>query len=235
MTRGDLKTEILVRSGKDTTSGWLSEAFLNDWINQTHRWAAGYKPWPFTEARLNTTYTTTEEWDFEGLKADSVRILRVGDKLFEKLNFEDYLIYKEVESSGTDRVFSDFNSTLFINTANGQSGTLTVWGQYMPADIADGDGNDTTNTVFTPMADEGNEAIIEGVLAKIANREQKKDQAVNHSVIAKQLLEDLWKRVGDEQFNYKTTRSRGGMFQRFNILGGGFNDDLTKRDQFPFG
>lgn len=236
MNRGDINREILVRSGRDTTSAWLSEAFLNDWTNAAHRWAAGYKPWPFTEARLSTTYTSAEEWDFEGLKADSVRILKVGDKLFEKLNFEDYLIYKEVETAGKSRVFSDFNSTLFINTANGQSGTLTVWGQYMPADIPDGDGadGDDKNTVFTPQGDEGNQAIIEKVLGNIANRESKFDEAQAHYATAIKFLEDLWRRCQDEGFNYKTTRSRGGMFQRFNILGGGFNDDFNKRDQFPF-
>ena len=236
MNRGEIRTEVLVRAGRDTTSAWLSEAFLNDWINQSHRWAAGYKPWPFSEARLSTTYTAVEEWDFEGLKADSVRILKVGDKLFEKLNFEDYLIYKENSASGSDRVYTDFNSTLFINTASGQSGTLTVYGQYMPADIPDGDGAgaDDAVTVFTPQGDEGNQAIIEKVLGNIANRESKPEIAQQHFSVALKLLEDLWKRVGDEQYGYKTTRDRGGMFRRFNVLRGGVNDNINRRDQFPF-
>jgi len=42
MTRSDILTEILVRSGKDTTSSWVSETHLENWINQSHRWGAGY-------------------------------------------------------------------------------------------------------------------------------------------------------------------------------------------------
>ena len=113
MTRGEIRTEILVRSGKDTTSAWTSEAFLNDWVNQAHKWAGGYKPWVFTEGRTSTTWASVEELNFEGYKADSFRLLQIGGKRLTKLNFEDYQIFREEEASGTDRVFSDFGRLVF--------------------------------------------------------------------------------------------------------------------------
>jgi hypothetical protein len=231
MTRGEIKIEILVRSGKDTTSAWTSEAFLNDWINQAHKWAAGYKPWPFTEGRVSTTYTTTEEWSFEGYKADSFRFIQVGGKRLQKINFEDYQIFKEEQSSSADKIFSDFGRLVYINTNAGLSGTLTAWGQYIPADIPDGDGAtaDDMETVFTYGGDEGNQAIIEKVLGYMANRDNKQKEAINNHALAKNILDELWKRIEDEQFAYHT-KDRG-QWERIDILNGRMYDDL-KENQF---
>ena len=220
MDRGTIKTEILVRSGKDTTSAWISEAFLNDWINQSHRWAAGYKKWPFTEGRVSTTYASVEEWNFEGYKSNSFRLLQVGGQRFQKLNFEDYQMYKENNPNGTDKVYSDFGKTLFINTASGASGTMTAYGQYMPAVIPDGDGatGDDMETVFSDGNDEGNEAIIEKSLEYIAKRERKNDEAMLHAQNAKQVLDDLWTKIEAEQFQYHT-KDRG-QYERFDVITG---------------
>lgn len=229
MNRGEIKTEVLVRSGKDTTSAWTSEAFLNDWINQAHRWAAGYKPWPFTEGRQSTTYTGAEEWNFEGVKSDSVRILQIDGKRFDKINFEDYQIFNEDQSSANDRVFSDFGNTLYINPRCGLSGTLTVWGQYQPSYILDGDENDETEMVFSPGSDEGNEAIIEKVLGNLYVRDDKQT-AMQHYAMAEKQLQLLWGRISEEQFKYQT-KDRG-MFRDFDVLEGDYTDNLSRRNQF---
>lgn len=155
MDRGTLATEILVRSGKDTTSGWVTDTMLNDWLSQSHRWAGGYKPWPFSEGRTSTTYTTANEtWDFEGYKADSL-------------------------------------------------------------------GND-----------EGNQAIIEEALSYTFRRDGKAQESVERHLLAKQLLDELWKRVQDEQFAYQTHPDRGGQYRRFDVLKGSVSDEILKRDQF---
>lgn len=232
MNRGEIRTEVLVRSGKNTSSAWISESYINDWIDQAHRWAAGYKPWPFTEGRISTTYASTEEWDFEGYKANSFRIITVGGKMLRKLNFADYQIFKEESPSANDRVYSDFGGVVFINTLADVSGTLTAYGQYMPAVTPDGDANDTTETVFYEGGDEGNQAIIEKVLGYIAKREQKTEIANNHHLLSKSLLDGLWKRIQDEQYAYQTHPDRGGMFERVDILKGSRSDEVIKRDQW---
>jgi len=232
MDRGEIKQEILVRSGKTTTSAWLSEAYLNDWINQAHRWSAGFKPWPYTEGRAQTTYTGLETLDFEGYKADSFRFMTIDGKRIQKINFEDYRIFKEEQPDSSDRIYSDFGGLVYINVNMALSGTLIAYGQYSPANIPDGDGAtaDDVETVFTEHGDEGNQAIIAKVRSWIAGRENESVVEDKFEQKSRVLLEELWKRIMDEQFAYQT-KDRG-MFKRMDIIGGQYDDERFKRDQF---
>lgn len=228
-TRDDIFTEVLVRSNRSTTDTFITDTILKNWYVQAHTWATGLHKWPFTEGRTSTTYSSTEEWNFEGYKADSFRIVTVGGKRLKKLNFEDYLIFKEEQPNADDRVYSDFGRTLFINTAADVSGTLTCYGQFTPAiDLTD----ETGLTVFSDFDQEGNEAIVEKMRASLYAREHNTQESLVHNQEAARLLEELWKRVQDEQGMYQTTRERGGMFQRFDILRGLEQDEIWKRDQF---
>lgn len=226
MNQGNIITEVLARTGKDTTSGWLSDTHLANWSSQSHKWAAGYKKWPFTEGRISTTFSATEEWDFEGYKADSFRLVQVGGKRLQKLNFEDYQIFKEESPTADDRVFSDFGGLVFINPLADVSGTLTAWGQYMPANF---DSTDLTqDTVFSEGNDEGNQAVIEEMIGFIYKRDGREKDALQQHIIAKNLLDELYKRIQDEQFAYQTHEDRGGMFKSFDIFEGG----TSKENQF---
>jgi hypothetical protein len=231
MDSSGIKTEVLVRSGKSTTSGWISDTMLNDWASQSHRWAAGYHKWNMTEGRTSTTYaTTTETWDFEGYKSDSFRIVQIDGKRLQELNFEDYQIFKEESPSGDDRVYAEFGGLVFINTSIDLSGTLTAWGQYMPAnfDITDG----TESTVFTEGNDEGNQAIIEEMVGWAYKRDGKLQEAVSQHQVATKLLDDLWTRILAERYQKQTHPDRGGMWKRFDVLKGSVSDEVLKRDQF---
>lgn len=228
-----MKTGVIVKLNINTTSAYFTDTILNTWIVDAYKWASGYKPWPFTEGRVQTTYTSTEEWTFEGYRSDSFRMIQVGGKRFDKLNFEDYQIYREDDDQGQDKVFTDFGRIVFVNPNAGVSGTLVAWGQYVPADI---DTTDlTATTVFSEGEQEGNNAIVEEVLCYSKLREKNLKDADYHHALAKSILDRIWDRVGDEQYAYKPHRSRGGMFKRFNVVQGGLNDELVKRDQFPFG
>lgn len=233
-TFNDIKTEAINRLGIATTSANYTDAIINEWVLGATRWATSFKKWPHTEGRVSTTFVAgTEEWSFEGYKADSFRIMQIGGKRLEKLNFEDYQIFREEQSSSTDRVFSDFGRLVVINPSIDLSGTLTAYGQYNPVDI---DVTDTTaTTVFSGIDEDANEAIVQEIISYAKTRDQKDTEANDYHKKAILILENVWKRWEDEQFNYKTSRARGGIFQRFNILAGGFRDDLIKRDQFPFG
>jgi len=108
-----------------------------------------------------------------------------------------------------------------------------AWGQYAPVNI---DVTDlTAQTVFSDGDEEGNEAIVEEVLSYANTREKKENEVNFHHTRATQILDNLWNRIKDEQFQYQTHRSRGGMFKRINVLGGGVDDELIRRDQFPLG
>lgn len=222
----DIKDDIVRKLGVATTSAFYTDTILNGWIQEAGRWATAYKKWPFAEGRVSTTYSSVEEWSFEGYKADSFRIVTVGGKLLTKINFEDYLIMREERPTADDRVFSDFNRTMFINPNADVSGTLIAYGHLNPVDIDMTGGT----TLFSNFDEEGNEAIVEEVLNYANVREKKLKEAQFHHQRAELILEGLWKRVQDEQFNYKTHNR--GMFKRFDVLQGAEVSDLIKRDQF---
>lgn len=229
-TFGDIKDEVLVRGQISTTVGFHTDTSVNDHLDHAHVWASSYKKWPFTEGRVSTTYASTEEWSFEGYKADSFRILQIGGKRLTKLNFEDYQIFREEEPSADDRVFSDFGRLVFINPSSGLSGTLTAWGQYQPAawDTTDL----TATTVFSNFDDEGNEAIVNEALSYVKTREQNLNEANAYHEKAKQILDGVWNRVQAEQYAYQTHPDRGGMFKRFDVLRGNEVEELRLEDQF---
>ena|SRR3990167_7281671 len=234
-TRDDIFTEVLVRNNRSTTDSFITDTMLKQWFFAAHTWATAYHKWSFTEGKVSTTFTTAaggdngDEWYFEGYKADSFRIVQVGGKRLEKLNFEDYLIFQEEEPSADDRVYSDFGRTLFINPKVDASGTLAAWGQYQPyVDVT----NETGKTLFSDYDEEGNEAIVEKMSGYLKRREHLVQEAEIHDQRAMGKLEEVWKRTLDEQAMYKTHADRGGMFKRFDVLYGVENDELIKRDQF---
>lgn len=228
-TTGDIMTEVLVRNNRSTVDSFVTDIMLFDWTRMAHKWAASYHKWPFTEGRTSTTFSATEEWNFEGYKADSFRIVQVGGKRLTKLDFANYQIFREEEPNSDERVFSDFGRLLFINPNIDLTGTLTAWGQYEP--IIDPTDLDAT-TVFSGSNEEGNEAVVEKMSGYLKRREHMHDEAELHDSRAIAKLEEIWKRVLDEQYAYQTHPDSGGMFSRFNVLRGLREDELFKRDQW---
>jgi len=227
---GDIKNDVIVKMGITTTSAYYTDDILNDWIRQAERWATSYRKWPFSEGKVETTYTGVEEWNFEGIKADSIRLLQIGGLKYEKQLFEDYQIYKEKEPQGAERIFTDFARTTFINTLAGGSGTLTAWMQYTPAPIDVTD--PAAETIFSNGDEEGNEAIVEEVLYYADIREEKEDVSNFHHTRATQILDGVFENYLDEQFNYKTNSATGGMYKRIDVVNGGTRDDIFNRNQF---
>jgi hypothetical protein len=228
-TFADIQTDVVRKLGISTTNAYYTDAILNAWIQQAHRWATSYKKWPFTEGRVSTTYTGSEEYQFEGYKADTIRIITIGGQRYQKINWDDYLIMKETQPNASDRVFSDYGRLVVVNSGAGGSGTLTAYGQYTPADIDVTD--HTAPTVFSYGDEEGNEAIVEKVMEFAKARQLKPDDAIVHLQKAAAILEALWNKCQDEQYAYQTARQRGGMFERFDVVDPGFDDTLN-RNQF---
>ena len=226
----DVFTQVLVRNNRTTTDSFITDANLKTWFRDASVWAASYHKWPMTEGRIQTTFTTgtgpnSDEWNFEGYKADSFRIITVGGKRLRKLNFADYQIFREEETSGDDRVFSDFGRTVYINPNADISGTVVAYGQYQP--IPDED----AATIFTDYDDEGNEALVEKMTSYLKRKEHLAQEAELHDQRAIAKLDEIWKRVLDEQYAYQTHEDRGGMFKRFDVLAG---RDFTDKKENQF-
>ena len=235
-TRDDIFREVLVRNSRSTTEAFITDTMLKDWFFDSHIWAAAYHKWPFTEGRVQTTFATgggpaSDEWYFEGYKADSFRLMTIGGKRLRKLNYEDYLILREEEPTRNDRVYSDAGRYIFINPAIDISGTLTAWGQYQPyVDVTDENGV----TIFTGYDEEGNEAIVEKMSAYLKRREHLTQEAELHDQRAMTKLEEVFGRVRDEQYAYQTHPDRGGMYKYINVVDGrgANNNPFWSENQF---
>lgn len=233
-TRDDIFTQVLVRNNRTTTDSFITDTNLKAWFKDAVIWATSYKEWPFTEVRdASTTWSGTEKVEYTSFgpefKIDSIRILTIGDKRLQKLNFDDYLIFREEQSTGDDRVFADFNRTLYINPYADVSGTLAAYGQEQVAiDVTD----ETGTTPFSTYDAEGNEAVYEKMSSYLKRREHLADEAELHDQRAAAKLEEIWKRIQDRQALYQTHPDRGGMFKRFDVLRGRGIDDDFMENQF---
>ena len=98
--------------------------------------------------------------------------------------------------------------------------------------VMDVTGADNSTTIFSNYDDEGNEAIVEKMTSYLKRREHLAQEAELHDQRAAAKLEEIWKRVQDEQYAYKTTKEREGMWKRIDVVEGGLNDELFRRDQF---
>lgn len=235
-TQGDIIDEFVVRGQINTASGFYTDAIIRDWGTQAVRYASGLHKWPFTEGRQSTTFASliTSEDGYlrgeypEGWKPDSIRLLTIEGKRVDKKDFYQFRDFLEDNSSSTERIYSDFYRNYYINPQIDLSGTVTVWGQYTPVvDMTD----TTATTPFSDHEEEGNDAIIEIMLSYAKTREKKSQDSLTHLQKAQQILEEIWKRILDEQYQYQTTKN-DGMFERFDVLEGGFSDEIFKRDQF---
>lgn len=246
-TRDDIFKELLVRNNLTTTDTFITDTILQKWYSQANIWATSFHKWPFTEGKASTTYTTAITDDFgnaiiqypEGWKADSIRILTIGAKRMQKLEFNSFLRY--IENNGVQgannnnsRIYSDYARQIYVNTGADVSGTLVAYGQYQPAiDVTDENGL----SVFSDYDEEGNEAILWKMTAYLHSREQEspvliRGKPVSQAIIAEQnainILDGIWKRIGDEQFNYQTKDQ--SMFDHIDVLRGrGSNNNYNDR------
>jgi hypothetical protein len=233
-TTADIIGEVLVRNNRTTTDSFITDAMLQDWLRDANNYSTTQYKWPLSEVRDQSTAWAGQEevpyTDFTvDFKADAIRILQIGGKRLEKKNFEDYMTFREEQPSNNARIFTDFARTLYINPYADLSGTIAAFGQYTPQlDPTDA----TATTIFSNFDEEGNEAIVEKMTSYIKRREHLPDEAELHDQRTDAVLQKLWVKIQAEQYKYQTGPSTDGMFKRFDILRGGYREDLFNRDQF---
>lgn len=235
-TNSDIITEVLVRNNRTTTDAFITDLTIQGWLKDAHTWAAAYKKWPMTEGKNSTTATgTTNSEGFisisypEGYKADSIRLITVGGKRFYKKNFYKFQQFIEENPQDTSKIWTDYSRQVLINPqASDFSGTVVLWGQFMPIlDVTDM----TATTIFSDYDEQGNEAIVEKMGSYLKRREHLEYEAQVHAQTAQATLEEVQGLINDEQFGYQDTQNEG-WFRRFDVTKGGFNTDIFKRDQF---
>lgn len=257
-TQGDIITDFLVKMNQSTTTAFYTDQILTTWASNAYSWAAAKYKWPMTEGRYSTTSASmsTNEDGYtalqypEGFRSDSVRLLTVGGKHFFKKNFYKFQSFIEDNPGDTTDMYTDRTRTIYINpTAKDLSGTVVLWGQINPAAL----GTDTvagvsgsigpdplSTTIFTDVENDGNEAIVEKMISYALTREKSPTSIIRgkmvsasafHASIAEGILDKIWARVAEEQFAYQDTLDEGWM-KRFDVLRGGFKEDIFRRDQW---
>ncbi len=235
-TIGEIQTEFVLRQNSATTVAYYTDTAIRNWVDQGHKYAAGYKKWPMTEGRISTSYASLATDDDgktvgqypEGWKLRSLRMLKVGGYLFNKKDFYAYNRFLEDFPGATDRVYTDHGSLYYINGNASPTGTVTMWGQYVPIlDTTD----PSQTTIFSGTDEDGNLAIVELMQSFAMTREKKETEAAAHLLKAQQLLEGVWKKFTDESAMY-TQPDNDGMFKRIDVAEGGFRADVFKRDRF---
>ncbi len=241
-TQGDIITEVLVRNNRFTTDTFITDVITQSWYKAAHVWASAYKKWPFTEGKASTTFSTAVVDDmgntvipyFEGWKADSVRVLTIGGKRLQKVEFSSFLRYLEnytrnSTNRNNSRIFSDYSRQLYVNTGADVSGTLTAYGQYTPIiDATDY----AAVSIFSDYDEEGNEAIVEKMTSYLLLKEKDIQESLAHAKNAEMILDQIYARAGDEQYGYQTKDQ--SMFDHFDVVRGrGFyNNRRSPEDQF---
>jgi hypothetical protein len=234
---GDIITQVLIRNNRTTTDAFITDLTIQGWLKDAHVWAAGQKKWPMTEGKNSTTaasLTSSPEGYTrlsypEGFKADSIRLLTVDGKRFYKKNFYKFQQFIEDNPNDTSKIYTDYGREILINpNASDVSGTVVAWGQYMPIlDVTDM----TAKTIFSDFDEEGNEAIVLKMTSYLKTREHEIELAEKKEQEATMKLDGIKGLINEEQYNYQDTLN-DGMFKRFDVLRGGFRDDIMKRDQF---
>lgn len=230
-------TAVLVRNNRTTTDGFITDSTLQGWLKDAHTWASAYKKWPMTEGKNSTTaasvVTSPEGYTAlaypEGYKAESIRLLTVGGKRYKKKNFYKFQEFIEDNPADTSKIYTDYGRTLLINpNASEFSGTIVTWGQYTPIlDVTDL----TATTIFSDYDEQGNEAIVEKMSSYLKDREHLPDEVLLKEKKAAEILDTVKGLVDDEQFGYQDTQNEGWM-KRFDVLRGGFKEDVFRRDQW---
>ena len=232
MLYADLQTQCFVRMATDTASTFITEKMVRDWLNISHIWAAGYKKWPFTEYMDSSGYFTsgTVAYNYPNVnfKTDSIRMLGIGTmvaggmNIFDKKIFSDFAKYLVDYSDATDKIFSDYRRILYINP-NCTSGSMVCFGQLTPPTLGLVESS-AASTVFSNYDEEGDDAIIDKVCSFAFRRMKKFQEAADFEARARTTLDELYKRIQDEQAQYQTKDRE--LFERMNIIDGlNYNDE----------
>ena len=131
----------------------------------------------------------------------SIFLLRINGKEYKKIAYQDFLKYFEDYSAATDRVWSEFKKTIYLNTnafTNGQ--TYQLFGKLLPPIVS----SNAYSLPFTSGSGSyehsGNETIVQLAYAEALDSEKKNqpNQAEIERKKAYQTLELLWKPFAEQ-------------------------------------
>jgi len=141
-------------------SSYFSDTVINNAINDNYIILASLKAWPKKEKGFITnTETNQDYYDMPtNCASKSIFKLTIDDLVYQKCNFEDFLIMKD-EATSSERYFTEYGRQFFVypEPTTNTVGNMTVWGVIQAANLtADGD-----TTMFSYSESQLNQAIGE--------------------------------------------------------------------------
>ena len=177
-------------------NGLFTDTDLGAWIQLGVIDTWDFKPWPFTQKTKTGTTISTDYYDHpQDLMNGSIYLLKVAGKEYKKVLIEDYLKYLEDFPNATDRIWSENETFIFINSKAYTVGdTFDLYGKKMAPQLSL-----TTDILpFSPITDNQehscNHAII--LLAHSWALESEKKQNPQEALTVRQqalgILKTLW-------------------------------------------
>ena len=199
-------------------NGLFDTAQIKRWLNMGKNRALSYKKWPFLEYIGSDLIDATGEYPYPTLtKTKSVFLITVAGERYVKVSYEDYLKYFEDNSSGTDRIWAEFDRTISINGNDCSVGDAIKF--YSQQGVADMSG-DSDTTPFDAAEPSGDEAIIKFARAIALSSDKLKNptKARKEDLEAKEILNQIWDRI--QEVKPREIRKGTPRFKRINILKG---------------
>jgi hypothetical protein len=224
MQFSDQQTEVRDELSMLSTDVAITTTMIKRWLNMGKDWALAYKRWPFLEVKGTDLIDSTGAYPYPTLmKTKSAYLVRVNSKRFVKIRYEDYLAYLEDDSDGDDKVWAEFDRTIYINgNACTVGQAVEIYGIEGVADMS----ADANTTPFSDAEPSGDEAVIKFAVAKGLKKVGGSTADANNLMAeARDILERIWDRLMEAapREQLKTTP----LFKRIDILDG------TTRDTDP--
>lgn len=202
ITREDMEDELTSQLQVAANSSLFTSARKTSLIQNAYEWATNMFVWPdLVKAKTGSTKANYEYYDYPSeFRSNTIMRLVIDSNSYDRKNYEDYLQYKEDNSTTTKKMFSSYGRFFFVNptpSSNG-SGNMDIWGAVQADSLDDS----TDTTIFSYNNPEGNEAIVQrafGVALKRINPQQSKDEVEAAIATLAKLNADQWKATQRDQ------------------------------------
>ena len=176
-TRSEMETELVAQLQVAANSSRYPSTRITTLIQNAYKWATNLFIWTdLVKAKTTDTGASQEYYDYpEEFRSNTIVRLEIDGDPYERKNFEDFLDYKENNSTTTKKMFANYGRLFFVNPIPSAIGTdnICAWGAIQ----ADALSSAASETIFTDNNPEGNEAVVQRALG-VALKRIDKDQSL---------------------------------------------------------
>ena len=184
-------------------NGLFTDTDLAEWLWQAILRVWDHKPWDFTEGAKSVATENTEYYDYPNdFMLGSIFQLMIGGKTYRKMQFRDYLLFKETNPTANDKVYAEYNGFVFVNQNSYTIGdTMDLFGKLKATKLTGGSELLPFGQATDDNEHSGNEAIVTLAYALALDSEKKKNpaQAQVEEKKAYFILDTLWKPFADSR------------------------------------